>query len=72
MYLPAKYKLQKYVTEVRDDKNDWATNCESIGWCSWDSNKLEFSPDGGVNITLGLNNWSGDRHRSIRIVANVE
>ena len=68
--IPAKYKLASYDIHVRDEQNPW-TQPIIIGWCAWDSNKTEFTADGGVKISVGLNNWSGERPRFIQIVANV-
>ena len=70
--VPAKYKLKSYRSEVKDDKNNWTTDPQVIGWGWWTDNQAEFTADGGFKIRVGYYNESGDRVRVIRIVADVD
>jgi hypothetical protein len=70
--VPAKYKVKSIRTEVKDDKNDWTSDPQNIGWGWWIKNTREFTADGGLKIQLEYYNESGDRVRQIRAIADVE
>jgi hypothetical protein len=67
-----KYKLKKYSISVRDDKNGWTEDTENIGWCKFTTKYGEPTDDGGFKIGASLYNESGDRIRTVKIVATVE
>jgi len=70
--ISSNYKIKNYKVLVRDDQNDWNTDTQVIGWCSWKQNKVEMNDDGSATIKASLYNESHDRIRSCKIVANIE
>ncbi|TBB32466.1 hypothetical protein [Rhizobium ruizarguesonis] len=70
--VPSKYKLKSYKVLVRDDKNDWTEEALNIGWAKWTVNSAEPTVEGGFLIKAALYNESGDRVRTVRILAVVE
>ncbi len=72
LIIPANYKLDSYLIQVRDDQNPWTDDAANIGWCKWTNETIAPQPDGTIKIAASLYNWSGDRIRNCRIVANVD